>query len=72
MILPVTTVLAYTIYDLSSDRELVIVRALHHARDAAAIADQGGFKPGYRLWHKGINGARPNRFLHRRRCSGAA
>ena len=35
----------YAIYYLPADHELVIVRVLHGARDAAAIADQGGFKP---------------------------
>lgn len=35
----------YAIYHLPDDRELIIVRVLHSARDAAAIADQGGFKP---------------------------
>jgi len=34
----------YAIYYLPANRELVIVRVLHGARDAAAIADQGGFK----------------------------
>ena len=33
----------YAIYYQVSDRELIIVRVLHGARDAAAIADQGGF-----------------------------
>jgi toxin ParE1/3/4 len=33
----------YAIYYLPADRELVIVRVLHSARDAAAIAEQGGF-----------------------------
>jgi len=33
----------YAIYYLPSDRELVIVRVLHSARDADAIAEQGGF-----------------------------
>jgi toxin ParE1/3/4 len=32
----------YAIYYLPVDRELVIVRVLHSARDAAAIAEQGG------------------------------
>jgi toxin ParE1/3/4 len=35
----------YAIYYLPADLELVIVRVLHGARDAAAIADQGGLKP---------------------------
>jgi toxin ParE1/3/4 len=34
----------YAIYYLSTDRELIIVRMLHGSRDAAAIAEQGGFK----------------------------
>ncbi len=34
----------YATYYLPTDRELVIVRVLHSARDTAAIADQGGFK----------------------------
>ncbi len=34
----------YAIYYLTSGYELIIVRVLHGARDAAAIADQGGFK----------------------------
>jgi toxin ParE1/3/4 len=34
----------YAIYYLPAGRELVIVRVLHSARDAAAIAEQGGFK----------------------------
>ena len=33
----------YAIYYQVSARELIIVRVLHGARDAAAIADQGGF-----------------------------
>jgi len=35
----------YAIYYLPADRDLIIVRVLHSARDAAAIADQGGFQP---------------------------
>jgi toxin ParE1/3/4 len=35
----------YAIYYLPTDRGLVIVRVLHGARDAAAVAEQGGFKP---------------------------
>jgi toxin ParE1/3/4 len=35
----------YAIYYLPAERELIIVRVLHGARDSAAIADQGGFKP---------------------------
>jgi toxin ParE1/3/4 len=34
----------YAIYYLPTDREVIIVRVLHGARDAAAIAEQGGFK----------------------------
>ncbi|MGO9931900.1 MAG: type II toxin-antitoxin system RelE/ParE family toxin [Steroidobacteraceae bacterium] len=34
----------YAIYYLPTERELVIVRVLHSARDAAAVADQGGFR----------------------------
>ncbi len=34
----------YAIYYLHTEGELVIVRVLHSARDAAAIAEQGGFK----------------------------
>lgn len=34
----------YAIYYLTAGYELIIVRVLHGARDAAAIADQGGFK----------------------------
>jgi toxin ParE1/3/4 len=34
----------YAIYYLPSGPELIIVRVLHGARDATAIADQGGFK----------------------------
>lgn len=33
----------YAIYYQVSERELVIVRVLHGARDTAAIAEQGGF-----------------------------
>jgi toxin ParE1/3/4 len=33
----------YAIYYQVSARELIIVRVLHGARDAAAIAEQGGF-----------------------------
>jgi toxin ParE1/3/4 len=36
---------SYAIYYLPCGRELIIVRVLHGARDAAAIADQGGFTP---------------------------
>jgi toxin ParE1/3/4 len=35
----------YAIYYLPAGRELIIVRVLHGARDAIAIAEQGGFKP---------------------------
>jgi toxin ParE1/3/4 len=34
----------YAIYYLAAGYELIIVRVLHSARDAAAIANQGGFK----------------------------
>jgi toxin ParE1/3/4 len=34
---------AYAIYYTRASRELIIVRVLHGARDAAAIADRGGF-----------------------------
>jgi toxin ParE1/3/4 len=34
---------AYAIYYTSTERELIIVRVLHGARDATAIADRGGF-----------------------------
>jgi plasmid stabilization system protein ParE len=33
----------YAVYYLPSDKELIIIRVLHSARDATAIADQGGF-----------------------------
>ncbi len=33
----------YAIYYVTSDTELVVVRVLHGARDAAAIAERGGF-----------------------------
>ena len=33
----------YAIYYLCKDSEVVIVRVLHGARDAAAIAERGGF-----------------------------
>ena len=33
----------YAIYYVHNDRELVIVRVLHGARDAAALAERGGF-----------------------------
>ena len=33
----------YAVYYVHNDRELVIVRVLHGARDAAAIAEHGGF-----------------------------
>ena len=33
----------YGIYYLHDERDLVIVRVLHGARDAAALAGQGGF-----------------------------
>jgi toxin ParE1/3/4 len=34
----------YAVYYLPAERELIIVRVLHGARDAVAIAEQGGFK----------------------------
>jgi len=34
---------AYALYYVHDDRELILVRALHGARDAAAIAAHGGF-----------------------------
>jgi toxin ParE1/3/4 len=34
---------AYAIYYTPTASELIIVRVLHGARDAAAIADRGGF-----------------------------
>lgn len=34
----------YAIYYLPAEHELIIVRVLHGARDALAIAEQGGFK----------------------------
>jgi toxin ParE1/3/4 len=33
----------YAIYYIHDERELVIVRILHDARDAAALAEHGGF-----------------------------
>jgi len=33
----------YAIYFLHNELEVVIVRILHGARDAAAVADHGGF-----------------------------
>jgi toxin ParE1/3/4 len=33
----------YAIYYLPSETELILVRALHGARDAAATAERGGF-----------------------------
>ncbi len=33
----------YAIYYHMTDRELIIVRVLHGARDTVAIAEQGGF-----------------------------
>jgi toxin ParE1/3/4 len=35
----------YAIYYLPVDHELIVIRVLHSARDAAAIAEQGGFDP---------------------------
>jgi toxin ParE1/3/4 len=37
---------SYAIYLLSDESELVIVRVLHGARDAAALAEQGAFVKG--------------------------
>lgn len=34
----------YSIYYVAQEGELVIVRVIHSARDAAAIAEHGGFK----------------------------
>ncbi len=36
----------YGIYYLHDEQELVIVRVLHGARDAAALTEQGGFAEG--------------------------
>jgi hypothetical protein len=36
----------YGIYYLHDERELVIVRVLHGARDAVALAGSGGFAEG--------------------------
>ena len=33
----------YAVYYTASETELVIVRVLHGARDAAALAERGGF-----------------------------
>jgi toxin ParE1/3/4 len=33
----------YAIYYLHNDRELMVVRVLHGAQDAAALAEHGGF-----------------------------
>jgi len=41
--LRVTFLSPYAIYYRVTDRELFIVRVLHGARDAAALAEQGGF-----------------------------
>ncbi len=35
---------AYGIYYMASDHELIVVRVLHAARDATAIADAGGLE----------------------------
>jgi len=37
--------LPYVAYYLTTDHELTVVRVLHGARDAAAIAGEGGFIP---------------------------
>ena len=34
---------AYAVYYTPTDRELIIVRVIHGARDAAAFAERGGF-----------------------------
>jgi toxin ParE1/3/4 len=34
---------SYAVYYLHDERELILVRVLHCARDAAALAEQGGF-----------------------------
>jgi toxin ParE1/3/4 len=34
---------SYALYYIHTDDELVIVRVLHGARDAAALADRGAF-----------------------------
>jgi toxin ParE1/3/4 len=36
----------YAVYFLHNEQELVIVRVLHGARDAAALAEHGGFAEG--------------------------
>jgi toxin ParE1/3/4 len=36
----------YAIYYLSNEREIMITRVLHGARDAAALAEHGGFAGG--------------------------
>ena len=33
----------YAVYYLAKDAEVILVRVLHSARDAAAIAERGGF-----------------------------
>jgi toxin ParE1/3/4 len=33
----------YAIYYMPSEREIIILRVLHSARDISAIAEQGGF-----------------------------
>jgi len=33
----------YALYYMASETELILVRVLHGARDAAAIAERGGF-----------------------------
>ena len=37
---------SYVIYYRADERELIIVRVLHGARDAAALAEHGGFAEG--------------------------
>jgi toxin ParE1/3/4 len=34
---------AYAVYYLSRDKEILLIRVLHGARDIEAIADQGSF-----------------------------
>jgi toxin ParE1/3/4 len=36
----------YAIYFLNNEDEIIIVRVLHGARDAAALAEHGGFSGG--------------------------
>ena len=34
---------AYAVYYTPTEQDLIVIRVLHGARDAAAIADRGGF-----------------------------